>query len=304
MNRNDFLRMIRNSGPSDRIAIGEVNELINIFPYFQSAYMLLLKGLQNTSDVRFENQLRISAIHIADREVLYYLLKQPVAVIDSHSESAKDMIIASEHVAESQQTVIESGRNSQDLINEIEKLSAGDIKSKPVTDHSVIISEKSGNSDSDATIFLIDKDSGTVEEKITYMDPGFSFPETPDLLELESEETGSSEAALEMNMEYHEQKPSFQSEKQLKSELIDKFILANPRIEPSRDKSENPVEDISKQFVEEKDRFVTETLARIYISQGYFSKAIDIYEKLSLKFPEKSSYFATQIEKVKDLIKK
>ena len=35
----------------------------------------LLKGLQNNADVKFENQLRNSAIHIADREVLYYLLK-------------------------------------------------------------------------------------------------------------------------------------------------------------------------------------------------------------------------------------
>jgi hypothetical protein len=75
MNRNDFLNMIEDAVPVNRQMIGEVYELIDIFPYFQSAHMLLLKGLQNNADVKFENQLRNSAIHIADREVLYYLLK-------------------------------------------------------------------------------------------------------------------------------------------------------------------------------------------------------------------------------------
>ena len=94
------------------------------------------------------------------------------------------------------------------------------------------------------------------------------------------------------------------SRKQLQSELIDKFIIANPRIEPVKDKSAQPQVDLSKPHSGEKGSFVTETLARIYINQGYYSKAIEIYEKLSLKFPEKSSYFATQIEKVKEYLKK
>jgi hypothetical protein len=304
MNRNDFLRMIRNSGPSDRNTIGEINELINIFPYFQSAYMLLLKGLQNTSDVRFENQLRISALHIADREVLYYFLKQPAGEVKPQVEEIRDTVSVTEHAADNQQTVIESGRNSQDLIKEIEKLSVEDYGYPSEKEHSVIISEERSFNDSDATIFLIDEDSGSVEEKIIYMDPGFSIPDHPDLLELETEEQDNTGSEHEIKTEEPEfiQVPG--DAKRFQADLIDKFILANPRIEPSRDKTEKPVEDISRQFVEEKDSFVTETLARIYIGQGYYSKAIDIYEKLSLKFPEKSSYFASQIEKVKELIKK
>ena len=90
----------------------------------------------------------------------------------------------------------------------------------------------------------------------------------------------------------------------IQSELIDKFILANPRIEPVRDPSKIPAGDISKPFAEKEGGFVTETLARIYINQGYYSKAIDIYKELSLKFPEKSSYFASQIELVKVYLKK
>jgi len=65
------------------------------------------------------------------------------------------------------------------------------------------------------------------------------------------------------------------SKKQLQSELIDKFIISNPRIEPPKDKSHLPNDDISKPFVEEAGGLVTETLAKIYISQGYYSKAMD-----------------------------
>ena len=76
MNRNDFINMIEDKVQVNRQLIGEVYELIDIFPYFQSAHLLLLKGLANNADIKFEKQLRNSAIHIADREVLYYLLNE------------------------------------------------------------------------------------------------------------------------------------------------------------------------------------------------------------------------------------
>jgi hypothetical protein len=75
MDRNDFLNMIEDTVPVNRQMIREVYELIDIFPYFQSAHLLLLKGLYTNADVKFENQLKNSAIHVGDREVLYWLLK-------------------------------------------------------------------------------------------------------------------------------------------------------------------------------------------------------------------------------------
>ena len=85
MNKNDFLSLIGSSNPVDRQILTEISELVNIFPYFQTAHLLLLKGLKDNSDIRFENQLRNSAIHIADREVLYNLLKVPIPLFENEN---------------------------------------------------------------------------------------------------------------------------------------------------------------------------------------------------------------------------
>lgn len=96
-----------------------------------------------------------------------------------------------------------------------------------------------------------------------------------------------------------EQKPEERTEKQaLKSELVDKFIQEQPRIQASKTTFFNPV-NMAKKSVQDSDEFITETLAKIYVKQGNISKAIRAYQKLSLKFPEKSSYFAALIEELK-----
>jgi hypothetical protein len=272
--------------------------------------MLLLKGLKNNADVKFENQLRHSAIHIADREVLYYLLKtKPSPEVESR-EVKQERISSEGLVYDTQQTVIESAKNSEHLISEIEK-SSGEAISKQQPDslnrthgHSILIESESGNEESSEVIFLMDEEESVYKDKVFYMDPGFSVTDHSDLLELDPDENKtiiSDEVANNQEQSDYEEK---NHKKQLQSELINKFIIANPRIEPSKEKTNQPVEDISKTFIEEEGGFVTETLARIYINQGYYSKAIDIYEKLSLKFPEKSSYFASHVEKVKEYIKK
>ncbi len=86
-----------------------------------------------------------------------------------------------------------------------------------------------------------------------------------------------------------------------KDHLIDRFLEIDPGPIPA-DKKSNIEGDVSRKSVEESESFITDTLAQIYLKQGLYSKAIFAYEKLSLKYPEKSVYFATQIEEIKKLL--
>ena len=387
--------------PVDRQVLAELSELVNIYPYFQTAHMLLLKSLRDNSDIRFENQLRNSAIHIADREVLFNYLQiapsivekeitdiqketiavppepeiqpveipepevqpaeipepeiqpveipepeiQPVEVLEPEIQPAEvpEPEIQPVEIPESvegdfAQTILDSAMNSQNFIDEIER----DSRPRPVKDQpdsmaSILERTVVGTIDPEMDdsyfgpdlfipVSYDEPETEEEEEEIFYMDPGFLFTprgepeeepvtveEEPVTVEEEPVTVEEEPVITEEELVAIEEVPEISAEELTRSDidqkrkeqadLIDRFIMANPRIIPQIEKPASPNEDLSKPFTEEHGGFVTETLARIYVTQGYYSKAIDIYEKLSLKFPQKSNYFAAQIEKIREIIK-
>ena len=83
-----------------------------------------------------------------------------------------------------------------------------------------------------------------------------------------------------------------------KFDLIDEFIKNSPKIKINNDYE---VKSSFKTDQKIKDELITETLAKIYVKQEKFNKAIKAYEILSLKYPKKSSFFADQINGIKKL---
>jgi hypothetical protein len=130
--------------------------------------------------------------------------------------------------------------------------------------------------------------------------------EEPEPVSIIEEEEPEPEPAAEELIEFIEdsEPEADVTAPQLSSQdLIDRFIKSSPTLERMTLPEIQPVRDLSEPSAEEKGSFITETLAKIYITQGYYSRAINIYEKLSLQYPEKSAYFAGRIEKINDLIK-
>jgi hypothetical protein len=88
--------------------------------------------------------------------------------------------------------------------------------------------------------------------------------------------------------------------------LIDKFLQTNPgsirRVAEEGNSAENENRlNVAEKSVTENDELITDTLAGIYLQQKNYDKALKAYKKLSLKYPEKSIYFAARIEEIEKL---
>ena len=89
-----------------------------------------------------------------------------------------------------------------------------------------------------------------------------------------------------------------------KSKLIESFLAKGATFKaPSPDEPNIPGIDLAEKAVAISDEIVTEKFANLLLRQLKYKEAIESFEKLSLKFPEKSIYFAARIEEVKSLLK-
>ncbi len=246
--------------------VQEMEQLVSNYPYFSIGQALLAIAYQNTDDNRYDGQLRRAAAIMPNRDKL------------------RLFSIVARHRFESEPKTIALPDEFKTTDNEISSTESVDTEEK----NSNIIREK---------VFIIPEIdlSGSREQLSAEMA----------LLEEKRKSLDELKALIaarlkEMEEEKQRKKKDEPSPKKLsRKELIDKFILENPTI--SRPKAEfyNPI-SVAQNSITDQENIVSETLAQIYEKQGYLDKAISIYEKLGLKYPEKSRYFAAQIERIKE----
>lgn len=138
------------------------------------------------------------------------------------------------------------------------------------------------------------------------------LPETPPV-----DETVLAEKSLEDDLTHKHLKPTpipaiellplptpRADERRKQQEIIETFIKNDPRIGPIRPDANAPEPEVADLSHRTQGApfggLVTESFAKILLKQGKTDKAIDIYEKLKLKNPEKSDYFAQKIEELRE----
>ena len=224
MKRNQFIEYIEQPEKLNEQSLSELKSVVEEFPYFQAARMLLVKNLHILDDIGFNNELKITAAHISDRKKLFFLL------------------------------------NNYDFLSNPDEFEIEpEILEKKQEQKNISLQEA-----------LFDYERGNINYDVNKVPIHYLVDEP-----------------LQNNS---------------KMSLIDNF-LTKQNVEKIRiNKNENVEnEDFSIKSLQESDDLMTETLANILIKQKNFSKAKNIFERLCLKYPEKSIYFAARIKEIDDI---
>ena len=239
--------------------------MIELYPYASSFSILYLKSLSNSKDIRFDSELEKHAFRIQSRSVLYDLL---------HNKNEEQQVLISEIIEiETQQEI-----TSEELV--IEEIENRDLE----LEKQILSAAFSAN--------YVDKELTQIEPEVVSSEIIFlptqemlssKKPEIDDLTSLSFGswlKVNNSRAILSEEIDAEEPKQEFYTFEKPKKEFF------------------SPVKK-AKESVDENKMPVSETLARIFELQGNLPKAIYVYEQLSLIFPKKKPYFASQINLLK-----
>lgn len=243
-----------------------VEALVDRFPFFNIGQCLLAIAYQNESDERYDMQLRKAASIVPDRNRLRLF-----SIAAKHRKQHESLPVENETAAPPSFFKY-LGSSDQD-----ETMDDSVIPEKLFVIPEINLS--SSHEELSAEMALLDEKRKSLDELKAIIAARLKEIEEEKQQQVKGTETPK--------------------KKMSRKELIDKFIAENPSI--SRPKAEfyNPI-SVAQNSIIDKGDIVSETLAKIYLKQGYFEKAISIYEKLSLNNPEKSVYFAAQIEQIKE----
>lgn len=228
---------IRQPESLDSQSLEHLRSIVDKYPYYHAARILLLRTLYQMHDPSFDEQLRKAAIYVPARRTLFQMFQAP----SLKPESPTKRTARAEHAEEGSQ-------RTESLIDSF-------LDTIPQQQHNT---------------------PRIVDATVDYM---------AYLMQMESG-AGNSNTPRMAGQDY-----------------IDDFLIKN---EGRFDLEDLPEEETPHNIPETKNDtgtgVLTEAMARIYIKQGKYDKAIEIIRRISLKYPKKNRYFADQIRFLEKLI--
>lgn len=240
-------RLIQHPEEMNKETLYDLRGLLALYPYYQTARLLMLQNLYLLHDPNFNEELRRAAIYITDRKVIFQMLEAAHYQLKAEKKQSEKAV---------------SVDRTTDLIDNF-------LGSIPPDE---------------------DKENKNKKRKPTAADAAVDY------------------VAYLMETEVEEKKDEKPASRTLA--LIDDFIDDGGFKLLTGDEAANYKPEYTPELQDESNSeettenggYFTETLARIYIKQGKYEKALDIIERLHRKHPQKSAYYIDQMRFLEKLI--
>ena len=248
-------------------------ELMNLYPWCSTFTVVYLKSLSLTNDMRFQKELEKYAIQLNSREVIYELLHNitpdnNTVEFTEEVDANKSNTNTDNKNEEPQEALNVTKDDDLNVDDELEKLIVSNVISDNIVNE---IEETKAES----------KKSDEIEVH--------SVSNATDILEDVENDFDDSPKSFNDWLRQGEKNTDVQAKKEYLTFEKPKINFFNPQ-------------SSAKKSITKKNLPVSETLAKVFESQGNYPLAISTYEQLILIFPEKKIFFADQIEKIKSKI--
>ena len=256
--------------------LSALRQIVETYPYFQAARGMELIGLKNANSFKYNAALKKHAAYTSDRSWLFEIITQEAFNSQTKVKKAPQTSLSKET------DLAKQGAEPSEIPTITQKYTEEDYTEQT--------SDKKNDSQQVKEANFSSLELGKPLE--FNKNDRYSFEEWLQL---------SAKNSVENKTETSIVKTSDTPKKAAKIAQINAFIATNPKMStPLTNPEEITIKDAQKI---NKEALMTETLARVYLEQKKYKKALQAYKILSLKYPEKNSFFASQIKVVQKLIK-
>ena len=250
----------------------ELRSIILRYPYFQTAWLLYIKNLYLIKHPSFKDELRRGALYVADLSVLFYFVEGNSFSFPKSEYKESEKQVANDRTLDLINRFLSEIPNDKGLSSELS------IPVDSVMDYSSLLllnSAENGRKEVDNTALPL-KGQALIDDFIEKSESGML-----------SSGNNMTDAVGNGN-----EKDEFSEE--------DLVVIDD-------DNNAGQVDDVMEGNAEAADEtgddnYLTETLAKIYVKQQRYDKALEIIKKLNLKYPKKNAYFADQMRFLERLI--
>ena len=285
MNKKTFTSLLAHPESISQKNLFGLSEIVEKYPFFQTARALHLKSLKKSNSLLYNDALKLTAAYTADRNILFEYITSNFFIQNEISDT----------IQKQEDSYLKLEVTTEDISEQVSKEIDQQLKTELKKADAIL------NPD------LFHRREKSVE-KLTKNEITKSDLEKNNPLDFTKEDSHSFSEWLKLTTAkpiVREETKNLSNSKKPNSDLINKFIQENPKLKPSKsivkyDKEEN----LANQITYTSEALMTETLAKVYLQQNNYQKALQAYKILSLKYPEKSGFFADQIRAINKHINK